>query len=269
MLKLASWNVNSIKVRLPQVLEWLVSQQVDILALQETKVVDEHFPEDAFNQIGYQVVYSGQKAYNGVAIISKYPIEQVAYGITSYLDQQKRVIAATIDGIRVLNFYVPNGAAVDTEKYSYKMEWLARAHELVRQELQAYARLVVLGDFNIAPEDKDVHDPAEWAGCVLVSPPERAAFQQILALGLHDSFRLHHAQDVLFSWWDYRMQSFRRNRGLRIDHILLSAKLAAACPESGIDKTTRTADQPSDHAPVWVKLIAGDDALKVNCAVPG
>lgn len=254
MIKLASWNVNSLKVRLEQVLAWLDSSQVDILALQETKVTDDQFPIEAFTSRGFHVVFAGQKTYNGVAIISRQPIQDVVTDVPHLLDPQRRILAATVGDIRVINVYVPNGAAVGTDKYDYKLTWLPHVTAFIKQQLTQYPRLAVVGDFNIAPDDRDVHDPLEWEGCVLVSPLERQAFTNMLALGLHDSFR-HFTQDEhLFSWWDYRAAGFRRNRGLRIDHILLSDALIKDCLVSAIDTEPRRAERPSDHAPVLVQL---------------
>lgn len=254
MLKLASWNVNSLKIRLEQVLQWLDSTQVDILALQETKLIDENFPAQLFQERGFHVVFSGQKTYNGVAIISKYPIENVVTDIPDLVDPQRRILAATIAGIRLINLYIPNGAAVGTDKYEYKLMWLEKVIAFIKQQLSEYPKLSVVGDFNIAPEDRDVHAPEEWNGCVLVSPQERQAFASCIALGLKDSFRNFEQAPQLFSWWDYRAAAFRRNRGLRIDHILLSDALTAQCIESCIDVEPRRAERPSDHAPVWVTL---------------
>lgn len=254
MLKLASWNVNSLKIRLEQVLQWLDSTQVDILALQETKLIDENFPAQLFQERGFHVVFSGQKTYNGVAIISKYPIENVVTDIPDLVDPQRRILAATIAGIRLINLYIPNGAAVGTDKYEYKLMWLEKVIAFIKQQLSEHPKLSVVGDFNIAPEDRDVHSPEEWNGCVLVSPQERQAFASCIALGLKDSFRHFEQAPQLFSWWDYRAAAFRRNRGLRIDHILLSDALTAQCIESCIDVEPRRATRPSDHAPVWVTL---------------
>lgn len=254
MLKLASWNVNSLKVRLEQVLQWLDSTQVDILALQETKLIDEQFPVQIFQERGFHVVFSGQKTYNGVAIISKHPIQDVVTDIPELVDPQRRIVAATIAGIRLINLYIPNGAAVGTDKYEYKLMWLEKVTAFLKQQLSCYPNLSVVGDFNIAPEDRDVHSPEEWNGSVLVSPQERQAFAAWIALGLKDSFRNFDQDAQLFSWWDYRAGSFRRNRGLRIDHILLSEALNAKCIESCIDVEPRRAERPSDHAPVWVTL---------------
>lgn len=254
MLRLASWNVNSLTVRLEQVLAWLASTGVDVLCLQETKVVDEQFPVAAFESQGFHVAFSGQKAYNGVAMISRHPLSDVAMGIPGWDDPQRRVLAATVAGIRLINLYVPNGAAVGTDKYAYKLAWLDKVTEYIQYELSAHQRLSVVGDFNIAPEDRDVHAPEEWVGCVLVSPEERAAFSRLLALGLTDSFRDFSQDEQAFSWWDYRAGGFQRNRGVRIDHILLSNALRESCVSSEIDVAPRRAVRPSDHAPVWVAL---------------
>ena len=254
MLKLASWNVNSLNVRLEQVLAWLDSSQVDILALQETKTPDDQFPVAAFTEKGFHVVFSGQKTYNGVAIISRQPIQDVITDVPYLADPQRRILAATIGDIRLINLYVPNGAAVGTDKYDYKLTWLPHVTAFIKQQLTKYPRVAVVGDFNIAPDDRDVHDPLEWEGCVLVSPLEREAFASLLALGLHDSFRNFTQEEQLFSWWDYRAAGFRRNRGLRIDHILLSDDLNKNCLVSAIDKEPRRAERPSDHAPVWVEI---------------
>lgn len=253
-IKLASWNVNSLKVRLEQVLQWLDASQVDILALQETKLSDDQFPEQVFRERGFHVVFSGQKTYNGVAIISKYPIEEVLTDIPDLIDPQRRILAATIAGIRLINLYVPNGAEVGSDKYAYKLMWLEKVTAFIKTQLKRYPQLAVLGDFNIAPEDKDVHDPVAWDGSVLVSPAERRAFVEMIALGLKDSFRKFTQEGTVFSWWDYRAAAFRRNLGLRIDHILLSDALHARCIESTIDIEPRRSERPSDHAPVWVKI---------------
>ncbi|BCA94500.1 exodeoxyribonuclease III [Legionella antarctica] len=254
MFKLASWNVNSLKVRLDQVLGWLESSQVDVLALQETKLLDENFPAAAFIDRGYHVVFAGQKTYNGVAIISRHPLTEVITDIPGLEDPQRRILAATVAGIRVIDLYVPNGAEFTSDKYQYKLNWLEKVTSFIEQQLILYPKLAVVGDFNIAPEDRDVHDPAVWVGCVLVSPAERKAFVDLLGLGLHDSFRNFEQEKEMFSWWDYRAAGFRRNRGLRIDHVLLSDQLNISCQQSMIDKEPRRVERPSDHAPVWVEL---------------
>ena len=253
-MKIATWNVNSLKVRLPHLLDWLAARQPDVVCLQETKLEDGKFPCAEIAAAGYQVVYAGQKTYNGVAILSKQPLLDVAAGIAGYDDLQQRVLAATVDGIRVICVYVPNGQSVDSDKYQYKLAWLQALTRLLRDELTRYPKLIVLGDYNIAPDDRDVHDPAAWAGSVLVSEPERAAWRELLALGLKDSFRLFDQPDQTFSWWDYRMAAFRRNMGLRIDHILLSDTLAPSCTGCVVDKDLRKLERPSDHAPVVAEL---------------
>lgn len=253
-MKIATWNVNSLKVRLPHVLDWLVAQQPDALCLQETKLEDANFPREAIESAGYRVAFLGQKTYNGVAILSKAEGAEVVPNIPEFEDEQKRVLAATIDGVRVVCCYVPNGQAVDSEKYEYKLKWLAAFERWLQAQLQHYPQLVVLGDYNIAPDDRDVHDPNQWAGQILCSERERAAFQRLLGLGLKDSFRLFEQADKSFTWWDYRMNGFKRNLGLRIDHILLSEPLAARCASCAIDLTPRRLERPSDHAPVIAQI---------------
>lgn len=250
MLKIATWNVNSLRIRLSQVLNWLQTRQPDILALQETKIVDTIFPTAEVAAVGYQAAFAGQKAYNGVAVLSRLTATEVVTELPGLEDPQRRLLGATIGNVRVLNLYVPNGQAVGTDKYIYKLNWLDRLADYVQTQLAAYPHLVVLGDFNIAPEDRDVYDPPAWTGQILCSEPERAAFQRLLNLGLADTFRLFEQEESAFSWWDYRAANFRRNRGLRIDHILADPTLAKACTACRIDKETRRLDQPSDHAPV-------------------
>ena len=249
-MKVATWNVNSIKVRLPQVLQWLESEAPDVLAIQETKVTDENFPAAAIEAAGYHVAYSGQKAYNGVALLSREPLADTVTELPGLDDPQRRVLGVTVGEVRVLNLYVPNGQSVGSDKYAYKLDWLGRCHEHVTAQLQDHERFVVVGDFNVAPEDRDVHDPEGWAGQVLCSEPERAAFGRLLDAGLADAFRLFDQEEGVWSWWDYRMGAFRRNRGLRIDHILVSPALAATCTGCRVDREPRTWVQPSDHAPV-------------------
>ncbi|MEO7558432.1 MAG: exodeoxyribonuclease III [Gammaproteobacteria bacterium] len=249
-MKIATWNVNSLRVRLPHLLDWIGAAQPDILALQETKLVDEQFPLQDIEAAGYQVIFSGQKSYNGVALLSRSPASDVAKDIPGLVDPQRRVLAATYNDIRVLNIYVPNGASIGSEKYSYKLSWLDQLCIYIEQQLTLYPRLVVLGDFNIAPEDRDVHDPAAWEGQVMVSEAERTYFARLLDLGLCDTFRLFEQQAEIFSWWDYRAAAFRRNLGLRIDHILVSPALRERCMTCSIDKNPRTLERPSDHAPV-------------------
>ena len=248
--KIATWNVNSLKVRLPQVLDWLREQQPDILALQETKLTDADFPTLDMAESGYHAVFSGQKTYNGVAILSRSPASELVTDLPGLNDPQRRVLGATIDSVRVLNLYVPNGQAVGSDKYAYKLAWLNQLTAWLNHEQARYPRLVMLGDFNIAPEDRDVHDPTAWAGQVLCSEPERAAFRHWLDCGLQDAFRLFPHAESSFSWWDYRAAAFRRNLGLRIDHILVSPALAAVCKSCQVDQTPRRLERPSDHAPV-------------------
>ena len=254
MMKLATWNVNSLKVRLPQVLDWLAANPVEVLCLQETKQQDGDFPQDELRVAGYHSVFSGQKTYNGVAILSRAPAGEAQVGLPDFSDEQKRVIAATIDDVRVVCVYVPNGQSVDSDKFQYKLAWLAALRGWLEQELARYPKLALLGDYNIAPEDRDVYDPAAWQGNVLVSEPERQEFRNLLQLGLRDCFRLFEQAEKSYSWWDYRMMAFRRNMGLRIDHILVSEPLAAQCRSCVIDKTPRKLERPSDHTPVVVEL---------------
>jgi exodeoxyribonuclease-3 len=253
---LAAWNVNSLNVRLPRLLAWLATNKPDVVCLQETKLEDHKFPVVDIAAAGYTAHFTGQKTYNGVAILARdgLAVTDVAAGIPGLEDTQKRVLAATIAGIRVVDVYVPNGQSVDSDKYRYKLDWCAAAAAFVRDELSRHVNVAVLGDFNVAPEDRDVHDPALWAGQVLCTGPERAAFGEFLAAGLKDSFRLFEQPPATFSWWDYRMLAFPKNRGLRIDHILLSAPLAARCTSSRIDRNERKGEKPSDHAPVLVEL---------------
>ena len=254
-MKIASWNVNSLNVRLPHVLEWLKLFQPDVLVLQETKQDDSKFPQTDIEAAGYHVVFDGQKTYNGVAILSKTEMHDVQKGIPGFDDEQKRAIAATINGVRIIDLYVVNGQSVGSEKYDYKMRWFEAMHNWVQDELTRHEKLVVLGDFNIAPDDRDVHDPVVWnEDSILTSTQERAALQKLMALGLHDSYRLHTDEAGIFSWWDYRMAGFRRNLGLRIDLVLISDALKSSAIASGIEREPRTWERPSDHAPVWVEI---------------
>ncbi|GGI15840.1 exodeoxyribonuclease III [Oxalicibacterium faecigallinarum] len=253
-MKLATWNVNSLKVRLPHVLKWLEDNPVDILCLQELKTVDEKFPLAEIEAAGYHAVFSGQKTYNGVAILSRHPMTDVVKNNPLFEDTHQRIIAATIEGIRIICVYIPNGQSLDSDKFVYKMNWLKSLHEWVKAEMVRYPQLAILGDYNIAPEDRDVHDPAAWVGMTHVSAPERNAFRDLLGLDMKDAFRMFEQPEKLFSWWDYRQMGFRRNAGLRIDHILLTQPLAARCTECVIDKVPRKWEQPSDHAPVIATL---------------
>jgi exodeoxyribonuclease-3 len=249
-MKIATWNVNSLRVRLPHVLQWLEAAQPDVLAIQETKTVDEQFPLAELEAAGYSVVFAGQKTYNGVAILSKSLATDVVTDIPDLDDPQRRILAATIDGVRIVNLYVVNGSEVGSDKYAYKLAWLAQVTAWLQQQATLYPSLVVLGDFNIAPENRDVHDPVAWGEGILCSPAERAALQAIQALGLSDTFRQFAQPDKSFSWWDYRGGGFRRNHGLRIDLILASKPLADACQSCVIDREPRTWEKPSDHTPV-------------------
>ncbi|ASJ25350.1 exodeoxyribonuclease III [Laribacter hongkongensis] len=255
-MQLATWNVNSLKVRLPQVLDWLGSNPVDVLCLQELKLEQDKFPLAEIEAAGYRAVWLGQKTYNGVAILVRAPLaplEPVA-GMPGYDDPQARVIAATIDDVRVVCAYCVNGEAVDSDKYRYKLEWFARLHAYLAAERERHPKLVLTGDFNIAPDDRDVYNPESWAGKVLCSVPERQAFDDLLGLGLVDAFRQLHDGDGHYSWWDYRQGMFRRDKGLRIDHVLLSAPLAASLEACHIDKVPRGWERPSDHAPVVARF---------------
>ena len=248
-LRVATWNVNSLNVRLPRLLDWLAANAPDIVGLQETKLEDGKFPVMELAAAGYALQFCGQRTYNGVALLSRTTGTEVVAALPDHDDVQKRVLAATIDGVRVVCLYVPNGQAVGSEKYRYKLDWLARINQWLAAELAANDRLVVVGDFNIAPDERDVYDPKAWEGQVLFSAPERQAFQDLLALGLKDSFRLFEQAPASFTWWDYRVNAFKRKMGLRIDHILLSGRLAGACRSSSIDIEPRKNERPSDHAP--------------------
>jgi exodeoxyribonuclease-3 len=249
-LKIATWNVNSLRVRLDQVRDWLAAANPDVLAVQETKLRDEDFPVAAFEALGYRAAFSGQPTYNGVALLSRQPAANVGTQIDGFEDPQKRVLAASFGPLRVINLYVPNGQSLASDKYRYKLEWLAALELNLARELRSHERCVVLGDFNIAPEDRDVHDPAAWEGKVLCSDAERAALKRIMALGFCDAYRRFPQAEQTFSWWDYRAGGFRRNRGLRIDLILASEALCRDCLGCYIDTGPRRLERPSDHAPV-------------------
>jgi exodeoxyribonuclease-3 len=255
-MKIATWNVNSLNVRLPHVLEWLGSAQPEILVLQEIKQLTEAFDSQAFADLGYQSVASGQKTYNGVAIVSRDAPTDAVTDFPGLDDPQRRVLAATIGDVRVLNLYVPNGQAVGSEKYSYKLEWLQALRDFIEVELKSHDRFVVLGDFNIAPDDRDVYDPVKWGEDILCSPAERAALGELLELGLSDVYRKFDQPENTFSWWDYRAAGFRRNAGLRIDLILANEEMARSCTASYIDKEPRTWERPSDHTPVIAEFAA-------------
>ncbi|MDH4166315.1 MAG: exodeoxyribonuclease III [Gammaproteobacteria bacterium] len=247
---IATWNVNSLRVRLPHLTEWLAANPIDAIALQETKLPDADFPAAGLQALGWHCAFSGQRTYNGVAILSRDPVTDVVAGIPGFDDEQRRVLAVSLGSLRVIDVYVPNGQTVGSDKFAYKLRWFDALREYVAAELARHPQLVVLGDFNVAPEDRDVHDPKAWEGSVHVSPPERAALQALLGAGLADCFRLFEQPEKSYSWWDYRMMAFRRNAGLRIDLILASNALAQKCGACHIDKAPRKLERPSDHAPV-------------------
>ena len=258
-MKITTWNVNSLTARLQHVLDWLAANPVDVLALQELKLTDDKFPLEALREVGYEAAVFGQKTYNGVALLSRTPLTEVGRNIVGFTDENSRVIAGTVDApggpVRIVNGYFVNGQAPGTDKFEYKMSWLRALRDWLREELAAHPRLVLLGDFNIAPDDRDVFDPKVWNDDhILTSTAERAALQRLYALGLHDAFRLHSDEANVYSWWDYRMGGLRRNLGLRIDLTLVSDALRDRAAESGIDKDPRTWERPSDHAPAWVRL---------------
>jgi len=256
-MKLATWNVNSLGVRLPQLLDWLAAQQPDALVLQETKLTDDKFPHDALREAGWHSAWHGQKTYNGVALLSREPATDIIKNIPGLDDEQARVIAGTVAGIRVVGGYFPNGQAPDSDKFVYKMRWLDALQGWLRQELAAHPRLVLMGDFNIAPEDRDVYDPAAWAGQIHCTDEERAHFQALIGLGMVDAFRMFEHPPRTWSWWDYRNLAFRKNQGLRIDHILVGEALRSAVSACVIDKLPRKNERPSDHAPVVLELTPG------------
>ncbi|MDQ2069711.1 exodeoxyribonuclease III [Natronospira bacteriovora] len=249
-----SWNVNSIRVREAQVREWIEQYQPAVVGLQETKVPNDVWPGEAFESLGYHTVSNGQRTYNGVAFISREPAEDLVFDLPGFDDPQRRVLAGTFGDLRVINLYVPNGQAVGSEKYEYKLSWLAHLHDWLKEEMARHDKVVVMGDFNIAPKDEDVHDPEAWRGKILFSEPEHAALGKLLDLGLDDSFRLFDQEPEQFSWWDFRTRAFRRNRGLRIDLALTSHALRNQVEASWIDIEPRKAERPSDHAPVGVNI---------------
>ena len=257
MMHIATWNVNSLRVRLPHLAAWLAANPVDAIGLQELKLPDEQFPRAEIEALGLHAAHYGQKTYNGVAILARGALADVTTGIPGDVDPQRRVIAATIGGVRLINVYVPNGQEVGSEKYAYKLAWLERLRAWLADEITQYPRLAIVGDFNIAPEDRDVHDPAKWEGSVHVSEPERKALSAITGLGLVDLFRRFEQPPGTWSWWDYRMGAFRRNHGLRIDLVLASAALAARCTACTVDRSPRAWERPSDHAPVVASFDIG------------
>ena len=251
-MKIATWNVNSLKVRLPHVIDWLAANQPDALCLQELKCENKAFPLAEIEAAGYRAVFNGQKTYNGVAILTKTPLADVSCDIPGFADEQKRIVAGTLDGVRIVCGYFPNGQAVGSEKFAYKMAWLEALTDWLRAELRITPQLVLAGDYNVAPEDRDAHP--DWKDEIHVSKPERDAFQALIGLGLSDAFRLFAQPEQSYSWWDYRMGAFRRNFGLRIDHLLLSSPLAEKCSACVVDKTPRKLERPSDHAPVIAEI---------------
>lgn len=255
-MQIATWNVNSLNVRLPQVSDWLIAHQPDVLAMQELKLEQDKYPAAALQMMGWNSVWSGQKTYNGVAIVSRHPIEDVHVGLPDLPDDpQKRVIAATIKGVRVINVYCVNGEALDSPKFAYKREWFAALTRFVAEQMQRYPKLVLLGDFNIAPSDNDVYDPVKWHEKIHCSREERLWFKALLDLGLHDSLRSVYPEGAFYTWWDYRGGMFPKGLGLRIDHILMSKALMADLQDVVVDKETRALERPSDHAPVVAKLV--------------
>ena len=256
-MKLATWNVNSLAIRLPRLLDWLAANAPDVVCLQETKLDDARFPAAQIEAAGYRAYYTGQRTYNGVALLVRRELggaSDIVAALPDFADDSKRVLAASVGGVRIVNFYVPNGQAPGTEKYAYKLAWCEAATRYLAHEAPRWPRFVLAGDFNIAPDDRDVHDPLLWAGQIMCSEPERAHFRAWTALGLADSFRLFEQPPMTFSWWDYRQLAFPKNHGLRIDHVLLSRPLAAACTGCRIDRNARKGKQPSDHAPVIAEI---------------
>lgn len=254
-MKVATWNVNSVRSRLDRVVAWLAANQPDALCLQETKTEDKTFPFEALQAAGYHIAHHGQKTYNGVAILSKTPAEDVVRGFGDDEDDpQSRFIAGTVGGVRILSAYIPNGSELDSPKYQYKLRWLARLRQHLDRHYTKDRPLLLCGDFNVAPDERDVHDPGKWERTVLFSPDIRAALAEVAKFGLVDTFRLHHQDGGKFSWWDYRMLAFPRNEGLRIDHVFATAPIADRCKAASIDREERKGKQASDHAPVVVEI---------------
>jgi exodeoxyribonuclease-3 len=253
-MKVVSWNVNSLNVRLPQLLDFLAQEQPDLVALQETKTIDERFPFEAIHSAGYRASFAGQKSYNGVCLLSRAPADDITTDMPGFDDPQRRLLAASVAGTRIVNIYIPNGQAVDSDKYAYKFRWLHAFRDWLADEIKRHPKLIVLGDFNIAPADIDVHDPARWRDRIMCSGPERAWFDSLLALGLNDCIRSLHPDAPMHSWWDYRMNAFRRGWGIRIDHILATPALTPLA--AGIATDYRALERPSDHAPAWVAFAA-------------
>jgi len=252
-MQVTTWNVNSLNVRLPHVLHYLDEHSPDILALQETKTPDEKFPHAEIEDTGYQVCFSGQKTYNGVTILSRSPAEDVITDIPGFDDPQRRLLAATMDGVRIVNIYIPNGQEVNSQKYAYKLQWLTAFESFLKQQLSTYGKLIVLGDFNIAPANIDIYNPKRWQNKIMCSDAEQDQFRRFLQLGLTDAVRVLHPEEAMYSWWDYRLNAFPRGWGLRIDHVL--ASLAMKPVDAGVHVDERGRERPSDHAPVWVKFV--------------
>jgi exodeoxyribonuclease-3 len=251
-MKLASWNINSLRKRLDRLISWLDEKQYDVVCLQETKCSDDLFPEMELRAAGYRAVFHGQKSYNGVAILARGELlEPVASLCDEVIDEQTRVIATTFADVRIICIYAPNGQAIGSPAFAYKLEWFRRLRDCVVRAKAVFSEVIVCGDFNVAPEDRDVHDPALWRGAIMCSEQERAAFAALEQVGLQDTLRIHHPEPGLFTWWDYRMLAFPKNRGLRIDDILASEVLAARCTDAGVDREMRKGADPSDHAPIW------------------
>ena len=253
-MKLATWNVNSLNVRLSHVIDWVRHRRPDVLCLQETKLEDPKFPREALKEAGYEAAILGQKTYNGVAILSRLPMHDVESGIPGLEDEQKRVLAATVGGVRIVCVYVPNGEKIGSAKFEYKMRWMGSLKAWLKGELERHPKLAVVGDYNVAPEPEDVHDPAAWEDKIHFTPPEREALHGLFGIGFKDAFRLFDQPERSYTWWDYRMLSFRKKKGLRIDHILLSSELAKRCRSCSIDIEPRRLEKPSDHAPVMAEL---------------
>lgn len=254
-MKIASWNINSLRKRQDRLFNYLTSQSPDVVCLQETKCSDDQFPEMGLAAVGYHAAFYGQKSYNGVAIVSRPKAEDQQSSLCDEVeDPQARVIAATVSGIRILSVYAPNGQAVGSDAYRYKLHWYERLRDCIARARRRNPDLVVCGDFNVAPEDRDVHDPALWRGAIMCSAAERSAFRSLEEVELRDTLRIHHPEGGLFTWWDYRMQAFAKNRGLRIDAVLASEQLARRCVAAGIDREMRQGNEPSDHAPIWAEF---------------
>jgi exodeoxyribonuclease-3 len=259
-MKIATWNVNSLKVRLPHLRQWLADAAPDVVALQETKTEDVNFPTDEIAALGYRCAFSGQKTYNGVAILAREALRDIVTDVAGLDDPQRRILVGTVGDLRIANLYVVNGQEVGSDKYAYKLDWLAKVRAFLAEEIRRHPNLVVLGDFNITPDDRDIYDPVAWKEQILCSTPERDALRAIVDLGLHDTFRLFNDEAGHYSWWDYRQAGFRRNLGMRIDLVLASEALRARCRAGSIDRTPRTWERPSDHTPAILELAESGQA---------